>query len=164
MFKHRTRRPADHSQFRRSCNVFLEADGERAIVVHCYNHDGLTAEIPGTAILCARDNGDELGQVVMRALHGCTWQPDFDYSKSKRSDWPALQASEESSAAGFERRWKPVEIRGANDLNVTWVVEVSTAMDFSLSLTASVSPATDAGRLGEAILYVFDKSNGLAGH
>jgi hypothetical protein len=143
--------------FIRSCNVYLELGGERAIVVHCFNHAGLTAEIPETARVCARDNTEELGRVALNALHGCVWQPEFNYRNSKRSDWPAFKASRERSIAQFERRWKLVRVRGANEHNVTWIVEVDTAFDFSLCLTASVGSAG----LGEAILYMVEKFNEL---
>lgn len=161
MLKRRTIKPQDRASFVRSCDVFVEREGEQAIVVHCFNHAGLTAEIPGTAQLCAGRDVDELGRVVTKALDGCIWQPNFDYSESKRSDWPAFQASRESSLAGFERRWVQVGVRGANDSNATWIVETRTGLDYSLSLTASVAPATDTARLGSAILYVIDKSTKL---
>lgn len=161
MLRRRTSKPADDFRFLRSCNVFLEADGDRVIVVRCFNHGGLTAEIPDTAEVSSRHNANELGHLVLKALQGCVWQPEFNYHSSKLTDWPAFRASGEPSVAQFERLWKRIDIRGANENNITWIVEAPTPLDFSLRLTASVAPATDEAGLGAAVLYVFDASTKL---
>lgn len=71
-----------------------------------------------------------------------------------QGEWPAFQASGERSVAQFERTWRCVTVRGANEFNASWELTTQVGREFSLGLTAFVAPTGDAERLGEALAYL----------
>ncbi len=160
--RRRASRRAGEDAFVRWCNVYLEIDGDRAIVATCFNHDGLCAEMPdGSVVIDARGDG-ELGQAVLSALASCEHRSDFNYRDSKPSDWPAYQASKERSIRAFEQRWRYLMVRGANSHNVTWQLEAPLDGDHSLALTAAVAPVQDHVRVGAVINYFNGKLQELS--
>ncbi|MDP2291137.1 MAG: hypothetical protein Q8M22_08085 [Actinomycetota bacterium] len=95
-----------------------------------------------------------LGGETLTALDACRWGPSFNYRDAKLTDWPAYQASGETSVKRFEQRWRKLRVAGANEHNLMWELSVKLDRDHDLALTATVAHRDDRTRLGEALTYV----------
>jgi hypothetical protein len=98
-----------------------------------------------------------LGVAVADALAACQFEPNFNYSDQKPSDWPAFQASGERTIRAFERNWIGLQVRGANDQNITWLLTGPEIGRFGLCLEAALSAFVDPSELGDAISYLVDE-------
>lgn len=116
-----------------------------------WNHGGLFAEMDDGVGACARDDAEALGGLVTRKLAECRFRAEFDYSKRKRSEWPAFQASGLRAIKVFEERYVPYGLGGANAANIIWQLE-SPSYPNEVSLLSSRPVGTSLVELGNWIL------------
>ena len=90
-------------------------------------------------------------------------EPAFDYSRMKKSEWPAYQISGERTIRSFEQNWIGIQVRGANTRNITWLVEGPAIGRFDLHRTATLTGNSDAREVGEAVRYVAARSGASNG-
>ncbi len=145
-------------EFIRWCDVFVDSAGQHVIVAACFNHGGLSAEMPDGAAV--HDAGDVavVGAAVHSALEQCRFEKAFNYSAAKKSEWPAYRVSGVRSMRQFEQEWTRLQVRGANEYNVTWEVSGPEIGDHGLRLVAVVAPTFDPSKTGAAVLYVASES------
>ena len=84
-----------------------------------------------------------LGELVKEKFDSCEYEEEFDYSKQKKSDWPAYQASSIKTIKEFERQYIWYRIRGANEYNITYIIE-SPNLSNDVHLTKAFTMGTDA--------------------
>ncbi len=145
-------RPGDRpSKFVRACNVYLPRHGEMALLAAVYNHGGLYAEKPGPVYECDCSDAELLGQVANNKLAECEFRENFDYSRTKPSDWPAFRASGLRTIKAFRSEFVWYGIRGANEANIIWVVD-SPKLSNGVELTRSISAPAEASELGTLLL------------
>ncbi|MFA6959026.1 MAG: hypothetical protein WC538_24400 [Thermoanaerobaculia bacterium] len=136
----------------RACNVYCHADADKAIVAAVFNHGGLVAEKPGGATTLAFSDLDALEEAVQAALRACEFRLDFDYSESKKSDWPAYQASRYKTMKAFEADFVNLHVRGANASNLIYTITSPSFGEFGLELQACARPSLK--EFAEAIHYM----------
>lgn len=133
--------------FMRQCNLYLLREGETAIVVSTYNHDGLFAEKPNGALLCKLAETEALGQLIMQKLAECEYKKEFSYSNAKRSDWPAYNISGCKTIKSFEQGFVRYGICGANDANTAWRI-TSPALQDGIELHSVISATANDAEMG----------------
>jgi hypothetical protein len=145
------RRPAS---FVRWCNAYVNRKTGDVMVARCFNHDGMSAEIPGGTVRLAAPGTAEVGAAVAAALDACVYEETFNYRHTKRSDWPAFQVSGERTMRAFEEKWVRMQIRGANEENETWELIGPEIGSHGLRLVAVAVPTMDHPNLGRALTYL----------
>ena len=144
-------------EYVRVCNVFCCREKDRAIVASVFNHGGLFAEKPGGTTTCALSNTQELGGLVKNALSACEYEENFNYSESKRNDWPAFQASGYRTVKSFEADFVRFLVRGVNESNLFFEVQGPEIGDHSLRISITINAFADEGEFGLALAYVLEK-------
>jgi hypothetical protein len=145
------------THFVRVCIVYFSAERDTALVAPMFNHAGLFAEQPG-AVGEARAHDDAaLGAAVRDALARCAFEPEFNYSGKKRTDWPAYRASGCRSVREFEQRFAPILVQGANASNLVAIVDSPGFGEFELHLQASVPFHAPPADLGRCVRYVWSQ-------
>lgn len=112
----------DMKKYVRFCHLYLEKDGERALVAACYNHAGLFAEIPNSVGETRQSETSLLGTLILETLASCVFQEDFDYSQRKAKDWPAYITSGLKTITSFETQFLCYTIEGVNESNLSYRV------------------------------------------
>jgi len=144
-------RSEPESTFVRRCHVYVPREDGEILVASMWNHAGLFAEMDHGVEACARDDAEALGGLVKRKLAECRFKAEFDYSKRKRSDWPAYQASGLKTVKAFEEQYVAYGVGGANAANVTWQIE-GPPFPNDVSLLSARSIGTSPVELGKWIL------------
>jgi hypothetical protein len=139
-------------EFFRACNVYCQPDMDQVIVATVYNHGGLTAEKPGGTSAVSFSDPAKLHEAVVAALQACEYTTIFNYSKMKRSDWPAYQASGYKTIKRFEAEFIRLRIKGVNEKNFFYEVTTPAFGDLGLHLTVTVNG--HGGDYGEAVHYI----------
>jgi len=141
--------------FIKQCNFYLPRDGGMAIIASTYNHGGLFAEKASGAESCTTANLEALGQLIRRKLSECEYQEDFNYSQTKRSDWPAYKASGLKAIKAFEKGFVWYSIRGVNDANITLQI-VSPALLDGIELHSAISASASTDELGRTAIKLHE--------
>jgi hypothetical protein len=152
------------SRFVKYCNLYMPRDGDVALIAATYNHGGLFAEKPDAVEICDSGSAGELGQAIVKQLHGCEYRRKFDYAPSRPSDWPAFQRSGEKTIKAFTHAYVCYGVRGANDVNIVWQFE-SPELDNGVSLHMAISASAadgDVGALAQNLHAFFLRTEGLA--
>ena len=143
------------TKFIRWCNLYIEASGEKAIVVSCFNHGGLSAEIPGSAEIINNENISDLGTATIKKINECTYDQKFDYSAHTKSDWPAYMASGLKTVKTFEKTFIQYQVRGVNESNLFYEI-CSPELDNNISLRISFNANDQASKIGQIIIKLND--------
>ena len=147
-----------NKEFIRWCNLYVESSGEKAIIVSCFNHGGLSAKIPGTAEIVNNENMSALGTAIIDKLKECTYKPEFDYSTHKKSDWPAFIASGLKTIKTFEKTFIQYQVRGVNESNLIYEIR-SPELGNNISLRLSFNANDPASNIAQNIIKLNDFFN-----
>lgn len=152
LFKKRSTRETGERGFFRACNVYCHPETDKAIVAAVFNHGGLIAEKPGGSVAIAFSVRTDLEAAVQNALAECEHVLEFDYSKSKPSDWPAYQASRCKTFKAFEADFVRLHIRGVNASNHSYSITTPEFGKFALEMSVNAQPNID--QFADAIHYL----------
>lgn len=119
-------------------NVYVS--DEDVIIAPCFNHGGLSAEIPGKAIKLTREDDSKLGEQLKNKLKESCYKGSTDYSKQTNQDWPAYAISGQQTARAFEKAYTKYNVRGVNKSNLFYRIlspELSNGIELQLSFNAN---------------------------
>lgn len=153
----------DSAEFVRACSVFVHRERAAPVLVAAvYNHAGLFSEKPGEVGSVPDGDLAALGQQVQFAMTRCTFEPEFNHSTNKLTDWPAFRASGLRTVKRFEREYVRLHVRGANEKNITYAVAGPELGPYGIHVAASVSASAPPEVVGAAIIEVWDQHRRVA--
>jgi len=135
--------------------VYVPVEGNVALVAATWNHGGLFAEKPDGVERCPASEVGALGQMISRKLGECEFREYFDYSRRRKSDWPSYQESDCKTLREFESAYIRYDVRGANEVNITWVV-TSPELPNGIEMQASLSAGEDDQEIGRCVRQLHD--------
>jgi hypothetical protein len=133
------------------CHVYLSLNGEDAIVASMYNHGGLFAEKPDGVRHADASDLEALGRCVIECMNACESKKKFNYSKHKKSDWPAYKHSGFKTMRAFEKEYSNYCVRGANDANIIWIVS-SQDLPGGFNIQSTIGQIHDTSIVGDKIV------------
>ncbi|MBI3407960.1 MAG: hypothetical protein HY040_06345 [Planctomycetes bacterium] len=142
-------------EYFKACNVYCRPESNQAIVAAVFNHGGMTAEKPGDTSVVAFSDSEALKRTIKAALDRCEYEENCNYLGSKRTDWPAFQASGYKTVKRFEADFIRLDIRGVNEKNFFYEATSPDFGDFGLHLKLIVNANT--AEYGEAVQYLVSK-------
>jgi len=75
---------------------------------------------------------------------------------NKKRDWPAFKASKEKTIIGFEKNYSQFIITGANEHNITLIIESVFNFPSQIELTTIISYDCNSSELGERLLKIYN--------
>jgi hypothetical protein len=143
---------------RRHATVYIDRERRMAIVVSVHRNGagGVLVEDGEPRVLTISEDRAELGAALQEALKASTVRPAKNLRDLKRSEWPAYQSSGRKSVKAFEADFIRLDVSGANEANVTYVIEGSPEQECELRVRAAASAAPGlAKELAEKCLLVW---------
>lgn len=122
-------------------NVYMS--DEEVIIAPCFNHGGLSAEIPDEAVMLSRENKSELGEQLIIKLKQSCYKGPSDYSKHTNKDWPAFVISGQKTVKSFEKMYATYYVRGVNESNLFYKItspKLRNGIELQLSFNANEIP------------------------
>ena len=113
------------------------------IIVPCFNHGALSAEIPDGAVKISRADESILGEVLKSKLAQSCHKGPTDYSKSTKKDWPAYVSSGMKTAKEFEKQYTRYCVRGVNESNLIYTIRsprLRNGIELQLTFNAAEIP------------------------
>ena len=136
--------------------VYL-SDKHSEIIVAPYFKDkktGVNYEQDNCEIIDLNSSLETIGNTIKRNFNKFDIKSK-DFTKSKKSHWPAFKAGKEKSMRGFEEKYRRISIRGLTDRNNTLQIETVLNLQIKIELTSTISAHCEPSELGNRILKMF---------
>jgi hypothetical protein len=139
----------------RHAAIYIDRKGTKAIVVarHYNGSGGVLVEDEAPTVVDGLGDTEELTSVVSRALASSSVRDEVNLRERTVADWPAFRASGVRSKRAFEADFIVLSVHGANESNVTYVLEGYPEPHAKLWIGAAV-PA-NSSELGDRCLDVW---------
>jgi hypothetical protein len=144
-------------KYRHHGRVFVSRHDETAIIValHYNGPKGLLFEDEHPAVFQGPLQATTLGCETKVALDKTQIHAPVSFAKHKPKDWPAFKASRMKTVRQFEQDFILIELGGANEANLVYIIEGYPEKDSELRVLASISSGTAPDKLGEQIILVY---------
>jgi len=137
--------------------VFVSRHDETAIIValHYNGPKGLLFEDIHPVVLRGPLEAATLGCETKAALEKTQIRPPVSFANHKLKDWPAFKASRMKTVRQFEQDFIDIQLSGANEVNLVYLIEGYPEKDSELKVLASISSGAAPDKLGEQIILVY---------
>jgi len=138
-------------------NIFISRTDEVAIIVtlNFNGKGGFLYEDSEPVVLTPPLEPGVLGETTLTALRRTTIIQPNTNKRLKRTDWPAFKASKMASVRQFEQTFIGINISGANDSNLVYMIEGEPSKDAELHVISSLSSSAGSEQLGIKILSIY---------
>ncbi len=137
--------------------VFVSQHDETAIIValHYNGPNGLLFEDDHPVVLRGPLEATTLGNETKAALDKTQIRPPVSFANHKLKDWPAFKAGRTKTVRQFERDFIDIHLRGANEVNLVYLIEGYPDKDAELRVLTSISSGAAPEKLGDKIILVY---------
>lgn len=117
------------------------------------NLAGIYYEQPAPIVLDGPPEALPLGTAFRRAYEAFSVK-DADLGSTRKSDWPAYQASGLHSMKGFERQYTTILCYALNPSNAVFRASTAHPTLADIELSVSFNPLQDEGQIGSRLLQL----------
>jgi hypothetical protein len=144
-------------RYEHRARVFVSRHDETAIVVtlHYNGQGGILFEDEHPVLFRGPLDATILGHETGVALYRTEIRPSVSFAERKPKDWPAFRASKVKTIRQFEQDFIAIQLQGANEMNLFYVIEGYPYKDAELKVLASISSGAAPNKLGERIISVY---------
>ncbi|HWZ03653.1 MAG TPA: hypothetical protein VNX40_08560 [Mucilaginibacter sp.] len=142
-------------------SLYISDQEKQVIIAPNYKNDaGIYYEQETCTIVNYPLDYSLLGEEIIKNFDLFTLK-DKNLRDEKPSDWPAYKASKLKTIKAFEKGYRRIIITGANESNITLVIEGVSQIDDDLKITASFVPSKKPFLIGKLVFKVYNACQGV---
>ena len=136
--------------------VYLSAKHSEIIVAPYFKDKktGVNYEQENCEVIDLNSSSEVIGITIKRNFDKFDIRSK-DFTKSKKSDWPAFKIGKEKSIRGFEEKYRRISIRGLTDRNNSLRLQTVMNLPNEMELTSTISAHSEPVDLGNRVLKMF---------